>query len=148
MLRLSTISILATTSMFIVIAIGGYVRSLGAGLACGTDWPTCKGYIIPPDILRTHVFLEYIHRVFALLTLILVLIALFISWRYYGERRSLFIWALLTAILLTNQVLLGMLVVVYGLSPLFSGLHLSLATATFGSSVVLSVLAYFHDGGV
>ena len=50
------------TEIFILIALGGGVRAMDAGLAC-PDWPLCFGDYIPD--YHPQDFLEFIHRALA-----------------------------------------------------------------------------------
>ena len=47
---------------FALIALGGSVRVMNAGLAC-PDWPLCFGDVIPD--YHPQVYFEFIHRVLA-----------------------------------------------------------------------------------
>jgi heme A synthase len=131
--------------IFTVITLGGFVRALGAGMACGPDWPTCKGYIIPPDILNPFVLLEYVHRVAAALALLFTLITVTLAWTRYPGNGGVRLWATTTILLLAFQVVVGMVVVKTELELLSSALHLTMATATFGAATVLSVVAFRAD---
>jgi cytochrome c oxidase assembly protein subunit 15 len=143
--RLGILALATTISIYLVIAVGGYVSSIGAGLACGADWPTCKGYIIPPDILDPSVFSEYIHRILAILSVIFVIMITITAWVNYRSRRSIVLWATITAGLLVLQVIVGLVVVILELQPIASALHLAMATATFGASTVLTVVSMRAD---
>ena len=143
--RLYPILLLATLSIYLVITVGGIVRSIGAGMACGTDWPTCKGYIIPPDILDPFVFSEYMHRVLALLATLLIVAAFAVAWIKYRRDQKVLLWSTLTMVMLIAQVLVGMVVVILELHYIASAIHLSLATATFGSSITATLVAARAD---
>ena len=136
---LTKLSLATTTLIYLVIVLGAYTRAIGAGLACGTDWPLCKGYIIPPDILRLPVFLEYTHRVSAMATLILVFSVEYLVWTRYRSYRNAFITANAMALLFTAQVVVGAVVVVYKLLYIASMTHLAIATVTFGLSVATTI---------
>lgn len=141
-MNLFKISLISNILIFIAISWGAYVRAFGAGLGCGDDWPLCNGELMPSNILDIFVFLEYIHRLIAIFASIFVILTLYISIKYYMKKTPILIWATITTILLIIQVLMGMIVVFMHLDPLLSALHLTFATATFGSSMVVMVLAY------
>ena len=69
----------ALVAAFAQITLGGFVRVLDAGLACGDDWPLCDGQWIPA--FTKEVVLEYTHRLAAVLLGIFVLAALVAAWR-------------------------------------------------------------------
>lgn len=137
--RLYLVSLLSTLTLYMVITIGGVVRAIGAGMACGPDWPTCKGYVIPPDVLDPFVLSEYLHRVLAMLATLFVTTGFVIAWVKHRSDKRVLLWSTLTMALLITQVLVGMLVVVLELHYAVSAVHLSLATATFGSSIVMTL---------
>lgn len=138
---LRKISFSATIFIYLTIILGGYVRSIGAGLACGDDWPTCKGQLIPSDLLNPFVLLEYTHRIVALLSSIFVITIAIIVLLHYKKERPLVKWSVLTAILMIVQILIGMIVVILRLNPSISAIHLTIATATFGSSIVTTIIS-------
>jgi heme A synthase len=144
--KIAVCSVSSAISIFLLIVIGAYVRAFGAGMGCGPNWPTCNGYIIPPNLLDPKVFLEYIHRVVALIPSVLVALTVVIAWTRHRNSRAIVFWATLTGALFLSQVILGMLVVLWELQFVTSASHLGLATATFGSSVVLAVVATYKTG--
>ncbi|MEB3779238.1 MAG: COX15/CtaA family protein [Desulfurococcales archaeon] len=131
-------AIIASILLYSTIVIGGFVKALDAGLACGTDWPTCNGYVIPPGLFSDRsVLLEYMHRLVGGLASIFIVIA-FIYSMLYGRRQDKLL-ASATVLLIVVQVLLGMAVIKSYLDELIVALHLSFATA---SLVTASILAY------
>ena len=134
------LGILYTIMIFLAISWGGYVRAMGAGLGCGPDWPLCNGYVIPPDLFTDlQVFLEYFHRVIAFTTGIVAFVSTIFIFRYFSGYKKVIYTLALTDILLIAQILLGMLVVFLHLDPILSATHLTLATLTFGVSILFAL---------
>src|SRR5437879_13746271 len=71
---LRTMAILGAVFAYATIVLGGTVRGMGAGLAC-PDWPLCNGSLVP-DVRDAGVLVEYVHRLVAVLTGLVVLFAL------------------------------------------------------------------------
>ncbi len=97
--------------VFCLIALGGSVRLMNAGLAC-PDWPLCFGDVIPD--YHPQVYLEFIHRVMAgvvaISTVVLTVTLVFFS----RAPRGLKLLALFTTLLLAAQILFGALTRVVG----------------------------------
>jgi len=121
-------------STYALIVWGGYVTLGGYGLGCGTFWPTCNGAIFPA--LSWPTLVEYVHRLLTILTGVLLLISTVLVWRMkprpVGPSRAM----ALAIILLIIQSLLGGDVVVTGLDPLVTTLHLAYATAVFATIII------------
>jgi heme A synthase len=138
--HLRIFSLAAAASVYVLMVIGAYVSSIGAGMACGRDWPLCEGRILPrPDPL---VLAEYTHRVFTLLVTFFVLGTAVMAFRDRRSNGRVVAPATLASILLITQILVGMLVVAAEIDPLLRTLHLALATALFGASLITAVLAH------
>jgi len=92
---------------FILIALGGSVRAMHAGLAC-PDWPLCFGKVIPE--FQVQVYFEFIHRVLAgLIALLSLFVGIKILRNDYSKAVKytiLISWAVLIA-----QIILGGLTV-------------------------------------
>src|SRR5207245_9877587 len=71
---LRTMAILGGVFAYATIVLGGTVRGMGAGLAC-PDWPLCNGSLVP-NVRPAGVFVEYVHRLVAVLPGLLVLFTL------------------------------------------------------------------------
>lgn len=112
--------------VFLLAALGAYVRHAEAGLAC-SDWPTCLGGIVP-TVLDGPVLIHFSHRVLAALVFLTV-VALYAAVgldRRLQESRGLARGLLLLAI---GQVVIGGAVVLSQLYFLAAGLHLAVALA-------------------
>ncbi len=131
------LTLLYSIMIFLAIAWGGYVRAMGAGLGCGPDWPLCNGYLIPPNLFTDiQVFLEYFHRIIAMLTGLIALIATITVLKVYRDSNLAKLAILATDALLLIQIILGMFVVNTHLNQFLSATHLAIATLTFGISVL------------
>jgi len=114
-------------SVFFLIALGGSVRIMKAGLAC-PDWPLCFGDVIPD--YHPQVYFEFMHRVVAGLVSIVTLglnVILFRS-RAPGFTKGLGVFAL---VLLLIQVVFGGLTVLLLLHSYVVVTHLMLGTGFF-----------------
>lgn len=101
----------------VVVGIGGYVRALGASLAC-TDWPLCGGGVVPPP--GWPFWLQWGHRVAALA------LGAAIAAGAVRSRGGAAWWA--AALLYVAQVGLGAAAVRWQLPPAVRVLHLGVAT--------------------
>lgn len=125
--------------VFFLIALGGAVRAMHAGLSC-PDWPLCFGKVIPDYQLQ--VYYEFIHRVIAgivgLATLALTIL-IFLSKTIARVTRKTIIIA---DIILVSQIILGGLTVLHLLRFEVVTLHL-----LFGMLFLCSLLwLYFQVG--
>ncbi len=126
-------------SIYATIVAGGYVASTNSGLAC-PDWPTCHGQLIPT--FTPEVIIEYTHRLAALFSGIFFFAVTVVSWMKFRGIPKRIYTASIGFVLLVAQILLGMVTVESSLEPAIVALHLGLATAVFGVSVVLGYLAH------
>lgn len=119
---------------YALILLGGVVRIMGAGMACGDDWPLCDGRILPP--LELAIWLEWGHRLDAALVSLFV-----VGLAAYGirHRRDLsiaggraWVWAVVAAVVLILQVAIGAATVKLELPTGTVVLHLALASILLG----------------
>ncbi|MCS7173717.1 MAG: COX15/CtaA family protein [Armatimonadetes bacterium] len=124
---------------YVLIVLGGVVRTTGAGDAC-PDWPLCHGRLIPPPEPR--VLLEYAHRLVASMVGLLGVGA--VVWTHrLSELRGLrpLAWAALGLVVV--QGLVGGVVVLSGLEDWTVVVHLGLALLVLA---VLLMLAFRASG--
>ena len=133
-------SIAALILLIAAVVIGSFTRALGAGLACGPDWPLCLGNLIP-DISKVEIALEYFHRVVSGSAAIAVAYTAYLSFKLDSKYPGVKRWALITLLLVAFQVTLGMLVVKFELAPELSALHTSIAVLTVAFAAVTAVKA-------
>ena len=115
--------------VFLLIALGGSVRLMNAGLAC-PDWPLCFGDFIPD--YHPQVYLEFIHRAAAgLVALTTVGLTGVLLFRGHAPRAIKGV-AIAAVLLLIAQIVFGGLTVLWALQANVVATHLSLGTAFFG----------------
>jgi cytochrome c oxidase assembly protein subunit 15 len=118
--------------IFGLIAFGGAVRAMNAGLSC-PDWPLCFGQVIPD--YHPQVYFEFIHRVIAGLVSIAAL-TLNIKIMSHREVSSSIKWCAGAALcLLLSQVIMGGLTVILQLHDKIVAGHLALGTGFFALSL-------------
>ena len=127
-----------------LIVFGAIVRVTDSGLGCGNSWPLCNGTIFPP-LDNVTAWIEWTHRLFALLIGVFGLITLGIAIRNYRNRdgRVLAMTAV-AAGLFALQSALGAMVVVLDLPPTFVTLHLGVAMLLLASLLIAAVLAWYE----
>lgn len=107
----------------LLILTGGLVRLTGSGLGCPT-WPRCTdaSWTNTPE-MGVHGYIEFGNR---LLTFVLVAVAVltFLAvWRIRREHRDLFVLALVMALGIPVQAVIGGVTVITGLNPWVVGIH-------------------------
>ena len=125
-----------TAALLVVglITLGGVVRITGSGLGCGEHWPLCDGQWFPPLDLKT--FIEISHRWVAGLVTVAVFTLLGVALRRHANQPALRRPAVVAAVLLVIQVLLGPVIVKLNLPPAIVIVHLLNAMVLLGVLVV------------
>ncbi|HUR94833.1 MAG TPA: COX15/CtaA family protein, partial [Gemmatimonadales bacterium] len=124
---------------FGLIVLGGVVRITGSGMGCGDHWPRCNGEWFPPLDLPT--LIEIGHRWAAALVSVLVFSVAFVGWRRHRSNPALRNPALLGAVLLVIQVLLGAVTVKLALPPWVIITHLANAMLLLATLMVVALRA-------
>ncbi len=127
-----------------LIVFGAVVRVTDSGMGCGTDWPLCNGAVFPP-LENITAWIEWLHRLFALLIGFFGLAMLIAAWRQYrhSDRRVLHM-AAAAAILFIVQSALGAIVVFLELPPTFVTLHLGVAMLLLAALLGAAVMAWYQ----
>lgn len=125
-----------------LITFGAVVRVTDSGLGCGNSWPLCDGTIFPPlDNLTA--WIEWSHRLFAMLIGVFGLAMLVLAWRGYRKNnRAVIITTFIAAGIFTFQSALGAFVVIFDLPPTMVTLHLASAMLLLGALLVAGILAW------
>ena len=151
------LALLTVIVVYLLILVGGIVRSMGAGMGC-PDWPKCFGSWVPPteesqlppnykeiwgeklkgevefNALKT--WTEYLNRLFGAFTGFLIFGTLLAAVPFLRKDRSIFYMSLLAFVLVGFQGWLGSKVVSFELLPLLVTLHMLVAI------VIVFVLLY------
>jgi protoheme IX farnesyltransferase len=125
-----------------LIVVGGIVRITGSGMGCGDHWPRCDGEWFPPLDLPT--LIESSHRWLAALVSILVFAVAAVALRRYRSEPLLRNPALLAAVLLVVQVLLGAVTVKLALPPWVVITHFANAMLLLTALLVVALRASVH----
>ena len=138
--RLAAASLVAN---MLIVVTGGAVRLTGSGLGCPT-WPECTGAtteqpgsFVPHGELGAHGVIEFANR---LLTFVLVAVAvatLVAVWRARPARRSLRRLALLLALGIPAQAVIGGITVLTDLNPWLVALHFMVSMVLISLAVAL-----------
>lgn len=101
-----------TTGMTLALfTLGVYTAATGSGLACQAQWPLCSDQLIPALTLNPD-FIEWFHRVWAMLTGFLIIGMAVWAWRL--EDRRIRLAATLAVLVLPLQIAVGAITVTVG----------------------------------
>ena len=149
--RISSFVILSLSTAALtlgLIVFGAVVRVTDSGLGCGTDWPLCNGTIFPP-LDNITAWIEWLHRLFALLIGCFGLATLAAAWRQYRESdRRVLHMTIAAAMLFVVQSALGAIVVFLELPPTFVTLHLGVAMLLLAALLGAAVIAWYEPSSV
>jgi cytochrome c oxidase assembly protein subunit 15 len=123
----------------VIVVTGGAVRLTGSGLGCPT-WPRCtEESFRPHGALDHHQIIEFGNRTLFGVVAIVALAMFVAAWR--SRRRDLMVMALVIALAVPAQAVLGGITVLTDLNPWVVSLHLLLSLAIIAVAVrlVLSV---------
>lgn len=136
--RILSVTVVAT---FWLILLGIYTAAIGAGLTCDARWPLCDGAVFGLFPANWTSFVEWFHRLIAMVTGLMILGSWWIVWR--SETRPAATWAISIAVaLLPVQIWLGAETVVrYELFVLTA--HFLTALIIFGA--LISALWWYRE---
>ena len=121
--------------LYSVMLIGVYISASNLGLSC-TEWPLCpNGFDFPSP----KYFFEHYHRVLVIITGIFI----YVTTAYAIKKaRNIQKYAIVSSIIISFQILLGMLVVNTKLQPLLVAMHLSTGVLLFAVILMTFLSAY------
>jgi len=129
------LSFSALIMLYSVMLIGVYITSSHQGLSC-TEWPLCpNGFGLPTE---KH-FFEHYHRV-----MVVIAASLIYATAAYAAKdaRTARKTAIIAAIVVSVQIVLGMLVVNTKLDPLLVATHLSTGILLFAMTLMTFLASY------
>ena len=129
------LSFSALVILYSVMLIGVYITSSHQGLSC-TEWPLCpNGFGLPTE---KH-FFEHYHRVMVVIAASLIYATAAYAAKDARPARKT---AILAAIVVSVQIVLGMLVVNTRLEPLLVATHLSTGILLFAMTLMTFLASY------
>jgi cytochrome c oxidase assembly protein subunit 15 len=115
--------------------IGVYITSSHQGLSC-SEWPLCpNGFGLPSE----KYFFEHYHRVMVVITAGLIFATAAYSFKKFKPARKT---AIIAAIVVSVQIIFGMLVVTTDLEPFLVATHLSTGILLFAMTLLTFLASY------
>jgi len=122
--------------IFAAIILGAFVSARGQGLSC-SDWPLCpNGFNLSPG---GEYFIEFVHRIIALNGAISVYVTTIYAIKRFVKARTA---ATITSIVVSFQIIIGMLVVLSELQPLIVAVHTGVGVLTLALALLTFILSY------
>lgn len=129
------LSFAAMAMLYSVMIFGVYISSSHQGLSC-PDWPLCpNGFDLPPP----KYFYEHTHRLLVVITAGLIYATAAYSAKNLKPARKT---AIIAAIAVSVQIVIGMLLVTTGLHPLLAAGHLSTGILLFAMVLMTFLTSY------
>jgi len=124
--------------VYILMLLGSYVTGSGAALAC-PGWPLCTpaSWAVSNHLADINI----LHRVYAIFVGLVTLWTVISALRRWRVARGQAIVGLVGGLLFVYQAIAGGLIVLLKEPAFVAGLHLALATAVWGTLVLLAALA-------
>ncbi len=138
--RFARLALITTILTYGLLLSGSNVRGNSADLVC-PGWPLCGRDNIPASIMSL-VEINMFHRIVASIVGLFIIATIIYAWRRRREAPKQVAAALAAAIFFAIQVSVGALIVLLGAPGITEIFHLGLATAVWGSMVVLTTMAY------
>jgi cytochrome c oxidase assembly protein subunit 15 len=139
------ITVAALVAVCLIVVTGASVRLTGSGLGCA-DWPNCNDSKFI-DVSTTHGAVEQVNRLFTGVVMLAVVAAVLGAVRRRPRRRDLTRLAILIALGVPMQGLVGAIVVLTDLNPFANQQHFLLSMVLVALAVVLVSRAGEPDDG-
>jgi protoheme IX farnesyltransferase len=136
--KFAGLAIVNALLVYILMLFGSYVTGSGATLAC-SGWPLCMpaSWAVSNHLASINI----LHRVFAVFVGLVMLWTVVAALRRWRIARGQAVVGLVGGILFVYQAIVGGLIVLLKEPTFVAGLHLALATAVWGTLVLLAALA-------
>ncbi len=149
--RFASYAWVVLAAILVVILWGAFVRTTGSGAGCGSDWPTCKGEVVP-RAPSTETLIELTHRLTSGVALLMVVALLVWAWKLFPPAHRVRRGALWTMVFMIGEAAIGAGIVLFELvadnasmaRALFMGVHLG---NTFLLLATLTLTAWWAGGG-
>ena len=130
-----SLSFSALAMLYSVMLVGVYITSSHQGLSC-PEWPLCpNGFGLPSE----KYFFEHYHRMMVVITAGLIFATALYSFKKFRPARKP---AIIAAIVISVQIIFGMLVVTTGLEPFLVATHLSTGILLFAMTLMTFLASY------
>jgi cytochrome c oxidase assembly protein subunit 15 len=106
---ISHVARFAWTALYWNVAVvlwGAYVRATGSGAGCGNRWPLCDGDVVGASA-KGQTIIEFMHRITSVISLLMVIGLVVWCWRVTKTGDWARYSAVLAAVFLANEALLG-----------------------------------------
>lgn len=144
--RIRLFAWLSLVTEIVIVGTGGAVRLTASGLGCPT-WPTCTAEsLVPTAEMGIHGVIEFANRLMTGVVGLIAIATFVLLWRLRRERRDLFVLALVLALGVLVQALLGGVTVLTGLNPFIVGLHFIVSLLMVCVATVLVYRVYAAPG--
>jgi cytochrome c oxidase assembly protein subunit 15 len=123
----------------LIVLTGGLVRLTGSGLGCPT-WPRCtEESFVPHRELGMHGVIEFGNRMFTYVLVAVAVGTLIVVWRWAGSSQPTRRLAVVLALGIPFQGVIGGITVLTNLNPWIVALHLLLSMGLIAGSVLLVI---------
>ncbi len=123
--------------LYSLMFLGGYISAAGLGLTC-PDWPLCPDGLVPSE----EYLIEYIHRLVAATTGVLVLAITVGSWLARDSHAKIRATSVLASVLVVTQITLGALVIDTKLHAVLVAIHLGIGILLFAMVLLTTIFAF------
>lgn len=123
--------------LYSLMFIGGYLQASGQGLSC-PQWPLCPSGILPSGEYLT----EWIHRLIAATTGVLIVATAVGSWKVKGSNRNIRITGTLAGTLAVTQITLGAIVIDTKLHAVIVAVHNGAGILLFAMTLLTAIFAF------